>query len=135
MSNSNLTNSKAPTHILVSRKVQVPNQPPGTLMQQARLYRCPEGLQVAQANDALLSFGEDPQHQQMRTMLSHQHAVARMRDMADRDWAMTNGEDPQAKDFFERCKEYAANIQTDDGQQKILTPDQAISVKHPFLKQ
>lgn len=106
--------SKAYTHRLVRSKQQVANAPVGTIMDVAILYRMPEGLNVAKAQDALLQFGEDPQRIQMRVFIDHSFCIKKMHELADRDWAVTNGCDPAAEDFKAKSSEYAANIEDID---------------------
>ncbi len=102
------------THRLTREEVQVNGAPPGITMKVAIMYRMPEGLEVARANDALLQFGEDPQRIQMRRFIDHDHAVGKMVELADRDWAVTNGCDAGAEDFKAKASEYAAEIEDID---------------------
>ncbi len=119
--------SKPYTHRLVRNKVQAPNAPVGVIMDVATLYRMPEGLNVAKAQDALLQFGEDPQRIQMRVFIDHNYCIAKMKELADRDWAVTNGCDPAAEDFKVKASEYAAHIEDIDQtlRNKIAAPDSA----------
>lgn len=128
--------SKAPTHCLVRTNEVIQNDPQMRTYPQAKLYRLPEGMEIATAKGKLIQFGEDPQHQSMRNFIDHDHAVAKIVEMADRDWAVTSGEDPSAKDFIEKSKGYQANIREDgDGSRRIIPANEAGTLSKPILKQ
>ncbi len=128
--------SKPHTHCLVRTNEVIQNDPQMRTYPQAKLYRLPEGMEIATAKGRLIQFGEDPQHQQMRNFIDHDHALAKIVEMANRDWAVTSGEDPSKPDFIEKAKEYRANIREDgDGSRRIIPANEAGSLKHPILKQ
>jgi hypothetical protein len=75
--------------------------------------------------DALVQFGEDPQHGQMRVFLSHDHALKFARKLADRDWAVTSGLNPSDPDFISQVERgYVANIAEEHADRRIVSPDQ-----------
>lgn len=116
--------SKPFTHRITHQRLAVANAP--IPMDLAHLYRLEDGMRVATAKDAMLSFGEDPQHQNMRVFLDHSGALGLMRKLADRDWAVQNGEDASKPDFMKIVASgYQASIDDVDMDRRILPPDEA----------
>ena len=127
MTHFRLESNKMPkpfTHRITHQNVQVPNT--DVPMQVAHLYRLEDKMRVATAKDALLSFGEDPQHQNMRVFLDHDGALGLMRKLADRDWAVQNGEDAMKPEFMKIVASgYQASIDEVDLDRRIVPPDEA----------
>jgi hypothetical protein len=91
-------------------------------------------MKIAQANDTLVGFGEDPQHSPMRNFMDHSYAIKFLRTLADRDWAVENGVDPTHKDFLKIVATgYSADIEERDSESRILRASnmaQAAILKH-----
>ena len=120
---------KQPTHSFSRSRALVQNTGVNGVAEQytdtCHLYRELDGMRLATAKDGLVQFGEDPQQARMRVFKDHRRAVSFLRVLADRDWAVTNGEKPEAPDFLERVKGYAAEITDADDRPRIIPATEA----------
>lgn len=112
--------SKPTTHRMIHGTQPIPNT--ADRQPKAELYRMPDGIRIATVLSNIAQYCENPQNIRMVVLIDHEHAINYLRKIADQDWAVTNGEDPDAKDFKERLKQYAANIDETDETRRIIPP-------------